>query len=171
MKRLSTAIALAVLAMLAVPSAAFAYGEPTGPNTVVTGGSGEYVFENIPIDITDVSVSIDGPGDAVLSGLVTRVYAVTGGTVTVKAIFPVTGTYTLTGTGTGAVSGTFTNSLSIAAIVRPADSGSLGATGVDAAPYLWFGGGAIILGVAVVLVLASGRRRREIPSRDRVTKA
>lgn len=160
MKRLSTALALGVLVALAVPAPAFAYGEPTGPNTVVTGGSGEYVFENIPPDIPDVTVSVDGPGNVVLSGLVSRVYSVTGGIVTVKVVFPVTGDYTITGTGTGSVSGTFTHSLDVSAIVRPADSGALGATGFDAAPYLWFGGGAVVLGVAVVLVLASGRRRR-----------
>lgn len=160
MKKLFTTLALAVVAALAVASPALAYGEPTGPNTVAIGGSTQYTFENIPSDIPSIDVSVDGPGDVILSGLVTRTYAVSGGTATISVLFPVSGAYTITGTGTGPLSGSFTHSLTVQAVVRSPDSGSLSSTGVDVMPVVWFGGGAVLLGVAILVILLSSRRSR-----------
>ncbi|HEY0229019.1 MAG TPA: hypothetical protein VGC05_22050 [Mycobacterium sp.] len=57
--------------------------------------------------------------------------------------------------------GRFVDTQSVTAVV-PARSG-LPATGVDAAPYLWFGGGLLALGIALVVVLAVVRRSRKAP--------
>lgn len=160
MKRLFAGIASATLVLLALSAGpALAYGEPTGPNRVAVGGSGTYVFENIPSDISTIDVAVDGPGDALLVGLVTRSYPVVEGIATVRIVFPVTGAYVVTGTGTGPSSGSFSHTLTVEATVATADDGDpLAPTGVDAAPYLWFGGGALALGVAILLILRSGRR-------------
>jgi LPXTG-motif cell wall-anchored protein len=63
--------------------------------------------------------------------------------------------------------GTFNDTVSLAVAAVPADttgsasgSGSLPSTGVDATPYVWFGGGLLALGAGLVSVLAYVRRSK-----------
>jgi LPXTG-motif cell wall-anchored protein len=48
--------------------------------------------------------------------------------------------------------------LTIAAVPADTASGALPSTGVDATPYVWFGGGLLLLGAGLVSVLAFVRR-------------
>jgi LPXTG-motif cell wall-anchored protein len=56
--------------------------------------------------------------------------------------------------------GAFQDSIELAIAGVPADtaSGALPSTGVDATPYVWFGGGLLLLGAGLVSVLAFVRR-------------
>jgi LPXTG-motif cell wall-anchored protein len=65
--------------------------------------------------------------------------------------------------------GTFNDSVSLELAAVPVDtagagsatgSGSLPSTGVDATPYVWFGGGLLVLGAGLVSVLAYVRRSK-----------
>jgi LPXTG-motif cell wall-anchored protein len=68
--------------------------------------------------------------------------------------------------------GTFNDTVELAVAAVPADtaagaatgtgstSGSLPSTGVDATPYVWFGGGLLVLGAGLVSVLAYVRRSK-----------
>lgn len=62
--------------------------------------------------------------------------------------------------------GTFTDAVELAVAAVPADtaagaaSGALPSTGVDATPYVWFGGGLLVLGAGLVSVLAYVRRSK-----------
>jgi LPXTG-motif cell wall-anchored protein len=65
--------------------------------------------------------------------------------------------------------GTFNDAVSLEVAAVPADtaagssasgSGSLPSTGVDATPYVWFGGGLLVLGAGLVSVLAYVRRSK-----------
>lgn len=55
--------------------------------------------------------------------------------------------------------GTFSDTRTITAVV--ASTSGLAHTGVDTAPYVWFGGGLLALGIALVAVLAVMRRSRK----------
>ncbi|MFW8745593.1 hypothetical protein [Mesorhizobium japonicum] len=163
MKRLLIAAALALVVVGATAAPALAYGEPAGPSRVAPGGSGSYTFENIPTDVPTIDVSVSGPGDVVLAGLVSRTYSVSNGVADVHITFPVTGVYTLTGTGSGPTSGSFSHSLTVTAVVAPADARSgLPSTGIDILPYLWFGGGALALGVGFIVMAVAIRRRAHV---------
>jgi hypothetical protein len=161
MKRLFIAAALALAAVAVTAAPAFAYGEPAGPARVATGGAADYTFENIPADVPTLDISVDGPGAVTLAALVSRTYTVTSGVVTIHITFPIKGDYVVTGTGTGPLSGTFSHSVTVTAIVPAPDSGGgLPATGVDVVPYLWFGSGAVGLGIAFVVMMVVIRRPR-----------
>lgn len=63
--------------------------------------------------------------------------------------------------------GTFNDAVSLEVAAVPADtaagssaSGALPSTGVDATPYVWFGGGLLVLGAGLVSVLAYVRRSK-----------
>jgi hypothetical protein len=57
---------------------------------------------------------------------------------------------TVTATGTG-----FSNSIAVTATIAPAD---LAATGINPTSFVWFGGGILALGLALVVVLMAVRR-------------
>ncbi|MCU1513639.1 MAG: cell wall anchor protein [Microbacteriaceae bacterium] len=148
MKKIFVAAAIALAAVLIPATAANAYGEISGPNAVSTGGSGTYVEENIPAGVTSVDFTVTGPGEAILSASISK--TVVNGTATINAVFPVSGVYTVTATGTG-----FTNSIAVTATIAPAD---LASTGINPTSFVWFGGGILALGLALVVVLMVIRR-------------
>jgi hypothetical protein len=49
-------------------------------------------------------------------------------------------------------------SVTVNVVTAPADT--IAMTGADAAPFLWFGGGLVVLGAALVATLAVLRRNR-----------
>jgi LPXTG-motif cell wall-anchored protein len=78
-----------------------------------------------------------------------------GFTIKLPTSAPAGSTYTL------AVSvGEFNDAKTLATVTVPADTaaGALPSTGVDATPYVWFGGGLLLLGAGLVSVLAFVRR-------------
>jgi len=58
--------------------------------------------------------------------------------------------------------GAFNDVKTLATVTVPADTaaGALPSTGVDATPYVWFGGGLLLLGAGLVSVLAFVRRSK-----------
>lgn len=156
-KTLATAL-LAGAMLLAVPTTAHAYGEAVPGTDTSVGTSTTITFGNFPSGTEDVTVVVDGPGVATLAALsAPKTYAVSpSGTITVTASFPASGTYTFT--LTDADTGATLNTLAVTATV--ADSDGLADTGFDAAPYLWFGGGTLALGTALIVVLSIVRRNR-----------
>ena len=169
-------IALAILAIFAVPAAANAAGYvPAGNITVsgnaVAGGTVIIVFgDGAFAGSENVSFAVSGAGTVTLSAFkaatVTLVKQATpAGSATVNVTLPQNATGTYSVTATGLTSGTI-GTASIT--VRAADSagaattgGGLAGTGYDAPVLLiWAAGGALLLGIALVVVLTIVRRQR-----------
>lgn len=168
LRQLVAAGALIVVATL-TPVAAHAYGEPSGPTTVTVGTSTTLTLQNLPSEYDDepdgILVSVDGPGDAVLAGLVTRAYTSSSGAVSISISFPTAGSYTvgISNNPSAPVSGApaFSDSFTMTAEAAAAPGDSLPETGVNLVPFLWFGGGLVLLGFALVVMLAVVRSSRE----------
>ena len=162
MKRILAALALAATAVLALPTAAFAYGEVAGPSSATSGASATYTATNVPGGVTSVDFAVDGPGDVTLAGLVTTTKPVVAGAASVTVAFPSTGTYTVTASG-GAGPTAFSNTITVAVTTPAADDGlpNTGST-LDAAPIFWFGGGLLLLGGLAVGVFATVRRSNKV---------
>ena len=76
-------------------------------------------------------------------------------TIKLPTSAPAGSTYSLT-----VAVGEFNDVKTLATVTVPADTaaGALPSTGVDATPYVWFGGGLLLLGAGLVSVLAFVRR-------------
>ena len=170
-------IALAILAIFAVPAAANAAGYvPAGNITVsgnaVAGGTVIIVFgDGSFAGSENVSFAVSGAGTVTLSAFkaatVTLVKQATpAGSASVSVTFPQNATGTYSVTATGLTSGTIgTASITIAAadsVAGASDTGGgLAGTGYDAPVLLiWAAGGALLLGIALVVVLNIVRRQR-----------
>ncbi|MDQ1129371.1 LPXTG cell wall anchor domain-containing protein [Microbacterium sp. SORGH_AS_0888] len=158
------AVAVAIVALVAAPAAAFAY-TPVAPGGTITVAPGTPTTVGISgfQDSETVTFTIDGPTSATLALVKTIVSgptspkAVSGGTAQVTVTLPsnASGTYTLTGTGTAS------GAKSVA--VTPSGNGTLPATGVDSASLMgvWVGGGVLLLGGLAVTVFAVRRQRQD----------
>jgi hypothetical protein len=176
-KKTLAVIALAVLAVFAVPAAANAAGYVPDGNIVVSGAptpGGTVVVDFTGGSFTpgeDVSFAVTGSGTATLSVLkagtatIVKPASSTGAaSVNVKLPAAATGSYTTTATGlTSGTVGTATLT------VVSADSGTtdtttgtgLASTGYNTPVLLiWAAAGALLLGIALVVVLSFVRRRR-----------
>lgn len=157
MKKLLATVALVAVAVLLPAHAANAYGDVSGPSAAAPGSSYTYEVTDLPTN-GDVTLTVDGPGDVTIVGLITSDPKTPTGSgpysTSFLVTFPSTGTYTLAASQ-GRV---FIDSLAIDVTAAPSDG--LAATGVDATPYLWFGGGLLALGVALVTVLTVVRRNK-----------
>lgn len=171
-KTIATA-ALAVLAILAAPTAASAYvvdGSVTVSDS--TPSPGEAVTVNIAAGSFDggepVVFSVTGEGSVTLAALRTAVETVSktktadaNGAASVVVTLPAnaSGTYTLTATGQ-----TSGNIATVSLTVAAADAGAgavLPRTGGEL-PFavIWIAGGALVLGVVLVAVLGLRRRNQ-----------
>jgi hypothetical protein len=157
MKRSLAVIALALVGVLALPVSANAYGTVGGPSSAAIGASADYTFQNIPVTTPSIQITVDGPGDATLAGIVTITKPQVGGAATVNVTFPTAGKYTVSGTDGGG----YFASISVNIAAAPADSG-LPNTGSDPAPILWFGGGLLLLGGLAVGVFTAVRRSGKV---------
>jgi hypothetical protein len=178
LKKTFAVIALAVLAVFAVPVAANAAGYVPASNvrvsgSVTAGAALDVIFADGsfggPGTGEDVSFAVSGSGSATLSTFkaatmttVKSTGAQGGVTLTVTLPTDATGSYTVT--GTGLTSGTVgTATLTVAAPdAGAANTGDNPAsTGFDASVLLiWSAVGALLLGAALVIVLSIVRRRR-----------
>lgn len=178
-KKALAGIALAVLAIFAVPAAAQAY-VPTPPAgvTITAGGTVTVTFSGFAAN-EPVSFTLTGEfaASATFASVVTAVEtspafvknADAAGTVPVTVTLPknATGTYTLTATGLN--SGALANT-TITVVSDGSGSGSGSGTGstgglpntgaMDPTLGIWAGSGLLALGAAFVIVLTVVRRQK-----------
>ena len=183
-KKSFAAIALAVLAVFAVPAAANAAGYVPDGNIVVSGDiepgatvtvaftAGSFT-PGEPVSFTLTGENAAGATLATFKSVVNSqslVKTATGtGAVALDVTLPTNASGTYTTTATGLTSGTVgTASLTVAAADSATGAGTgtsvgggLASTGYNA-PMLaiWGGAGALLLGVALVVVLGVVRRQR-----------
>ncbi|MBC7517328.1 MAG: hypothetical protein H7248_00325 [Microbacteriaceae bacterium] len=184
-KTTTAAISLVIVALLAVPTAAFATDYVPAQNVTTSGP----VVAGAPVDVAfapgsfagDESVRFvvvgDGP-EAQLAVLKARSTAsltkqAHGGAVTIKVTIPVGATGTYTTTATGVTSGRVaTAALAVAPVDSAASTGgkaldstggkALASTGVSPITMLlmWAAGGVLLLGIALLIVRVAVRRQR-----------
>jgi hypothetical protein len=174
-KKSFAAILIAIAAVFAMPLAANAAGYVPAANVTVsdsTPAPGQTVNVNFAngsyTNGENVNVGVTGNGTATVAIVkaatvtITKAASATG-SLTVAVTLPAnaTGTYTLTATGV-----TSGNVGTAVLTVTAADAGGLAATGADF-PFLmvWTAGGALLLGVALLLVLTVVRRQRAVSAR------
>ncbi|GAA1706959.1 hypothetical protein GCM10009808_26220 [Microbacterium sediminicola] len=162
MKSLRTKIAavvIAVVALVAAPTAAMAYTPvPSGgtSTTIPQGGSATFLFEEFTTGTVTYTLTGEGITGANIAAVKTAVTSASvskaaGETVTVTLPTDATGTYTLVGTqGATSVSVTIT--------------AAIASTGFDAGSMLgvWIGGGVLLLGGVLVTVFAARRERQTV---------
>ncbi|TDW29778.1 sortase [Cryobacterium psychrophilum] len=177
-KKTFAVIALAVLAIFAVPAAANAVGyvpeDKVAVNGSATAGAAlDVIFADGsfggPGTGERVSFAVSGRGSATLSNFkaatVTTVKSTDAqGAVTLTVTLPTdaTGSYTVTGTGlTSGTVGAATLTVASADAGAGTTGDNLAATGFDV-PFLliWSAAGALLLGTALVIVLNIVRRQR-----------
>ena len=170
-KKTFAAIALAVLAVFAVPAAANAAGYVPEANVTVSGAV--VAGQSTDVNIADgsftggesVIVSVTGEGSATLSAFKAATVSITktatsAGAASVTVTLPTnaTGTYTVTATG---VTSQNVATASLTVTAADAGAGNLAATGFATPVVLiWAAGGALLLGLALVVVLTLVRRQR-----------
>ncbi|PJJ55548.1 hypothetical protein [Compostimonas suwonensis] len=162
-KKAFAAVVLAILAIFAVPAAANAAGyTPSAPSATTTvGGSTTLTFTGFPANVPSTATAPDAVTLAVFKATTLSKPTNADGAVSYTASATAPGTYTITVTAGGVTAvGTLT--------VAPADAGSgsgggggLPSTGYDAPVLIiWAAGGALALGIALVVVLGIVRRQR-----------
>lgn len=177
-KKTFATIALAVLAVFAVPAAANAAGYVPESSVVVSGTVAPGA--TVAVAFTEgsftagesVSFAVTGSGTATLSVVKAATVSLTksatsAGAASVNVVLPADATGTYTTTATGLTSGTVgTAAISLPAADAAAGSGAsanggLASTGYDA-PMLviWAAAGALLLGVALMVALTVVRRQR-----------
>jgi len=165
MKKILAVAAISGALVLGPAAAALAYSAPAGPNQAAPNSVADYTFSDVPG--AGLNVTVDGPGTAKLASATSRTLAVVNRSVTAHIAFPSqVGTYVITGSNDRG----YSTSISVK-VVDPtadvqlathalADAGdpSLASTGLDAAPYVVAGVGAIALG-GLAIGLVAWRRR------------
>lgn len=154
-KKFLTALAVAVVGVLLPATVAHAYGALSGPNTATVGSLYTYHVTGLPTD-ADVTLNVSGPAEVSFSPAATQSKTPVAGATSFGVTFPAAGTYVFTASQPENTVGTLTVTVSAASV--PSDS--MPNTGADATPYLWFGGGLLVLGIALVTVLTAIRRGR-----------
>ncbi|MDR5701485.1 hypothetical protein [Agromyces aerolatus] len=166
--------AIAVVALFAAPAAANAYGEqPPVVETVEAGEAVALSFTGLPPNTPSTAVAPDAVTLAILKAGTASKPTDASGSVTYSASATIPGTYTITvtagqaiatatltvvpadGTGAGPGAGDGSGSGS-----GGSADGGLPSTGVDPVLFVWIGGGALLLGAALVVVLSTVRRAR-----------
>ena len=168
--RLIATLAVAGALVLGAQTAAFA-DDYTGAVNSVAGAPGAVITYSATD--TDLAAGVVGTAsltgtlaeeEAVITPASTKVATVVSGangdinfTVKLPTSAPVGSVYTL-----DVIVGTFQDAKTLTITGVPVDSAAAGSalpsTGVDATPYVWFGGGLLVLGAALVSVLAFVRR-------------
>lgn len=163
-KQLFAGAALAALAVFAFAGPAHGANEYTGSlssNTAAPGATLSYTAANTGFPDTEATVTVDP--DVVFLAANTATYT-TSSTGALNFSFQLPGTaaigqtFVMTVTA-GEGAGNFEDTETITIVALPADDGTA-LTGVDPAPYLWFGIGLVVLGAGVLGVLVVSRRNR-----------
>ena len=149
------AVAAIAGAMVVAPLAASAstYGSLAGPNTAPAGAPISFLID--PFTATYGEVTVTGPSTvSILSAATTTdiVYP-SGGVLSFEVDAPTPGDYTISVTTS---EDEFVGSETITVVAATEDE--LGETGFDGAALIWFGGGALALGVALVVTMSIVRR-------------
>lgn len=174
-KKTLAALALALLAVFAVPAAANAAGYVPESNVVVSGSA----TPSSPVYISfaaasftpgeQVSYSVTGEGTATLAivkaataSLVKS--ATSDGAASVVVTLPANATGTYTTTATGLTSGNVgTAAITVAAAdsgAAAADDKGLASTGFAGSALIFWAAGLLLAGIALVVVLSVVRRQR-----------
>ncbi|GAA1510602.1 hypothetical protein BJ978_000138 [Agromyces terreus] len=166
-RKILATVAVAAAALIAVPAAAHA--EPTGyvgqgtDLTLEVGEVGTMVFSGLTPSTPSTATADDLVVLAVLKASTASRPTDASGTVSYDMSSNTPGTYTITATaGESVATGTLT--VVPAEPSTPADSSSSGIaeTGYDMPVlWLWIGGGALLLGAALIVVLTTVRRSRD----------
>ncbi|QEO13664.1 hypothetical protein FLP10_03930 [Agromyces intestinalis] len=164
-RKIFATVAVAAAVLLAAPATATAQEGGTGyvgqgTNVTLTVGQvGTMTFTGLAPSSPSTATAPDAVTLAVLKASTASRPTDATGTVSYQVSSNTPGTYTITATaGQYVATGTLT--------VVPADtparaSGSLSGTGFDLPVlWLWIGGGALILGAALIVVLTTVRRSR-----------
>lgn len=174
-KTFVAAALLIVAAAIAMPAAAYAdpYAGALSDNSAAPGSTITYSPDTgNPNTSGDAALSGETDGSPVGGSIEQAVYGVAAsghfvtsstGHLTLRIKLPTNAhrgsTFSLAvNAGTFHASPAFT----IASPISP--SAALSFTGFNALPYIWFGGGLVALGAALVIVLGVVRRNRRIPS-------
>jgi hypothetical protein len=174
-KKMFAVIALAILAIFAVPAAANAAGYVPQDSITVSGASAAGATVTVTFGHgafghgADVTFGVTGAGKpatlsvfkAATATLVNTADA--NGNVNLNVTLPTdaSGSYTITGTDTFGTVGTATLTVPTADGGLANTGGKLAHTGYDAPMLLiWGAAGALLLGVALVVVLGIVRRQR-----------
>ncbi|MCU1404851.1 MAG: cell wall anchor protein [Glaciihabitans sp.] len=179
---MATAVVAAAL-VLGAQTSAFAYAPPVTPNTGAakaiapysSGPTGEApgtpAVVTLDGELAQEQASISLASLYTSSGLAVDANGELNVAVTLPVDAPLGSVYTL-----DVSAGAFRDSAIIVATAAPADGGVVGvpvastggskpgalaSTGVDATPYVWFGGGLLVLGAGLVSALAFVRRGRK----------
>lgn len=167
LRKILAGAAIAFAALLATPAAANAAGYGgQGPDLVTAPGEAvTLTFSGLPANTPSTAVAPDAVTLAILKAGTASKPTDASGSVSYVASATIPGTYTITVTA-GQVVATATLT------VAPTDAGAPGAgpggsaddglasTGVDPVLFVWIGGGALVLGAALVVVLSTVRRAR-----------
>ena len=172
-KRVVATSVLAAALVLGGSGAAMAaeYPSEVSDNTVTAGGTITFSAQSGEAAGTTVSISLDGllaleEGSITTASVLTATSTVAAGGaidfgVTLPTSVPVGTTYTLAVAADDGIGAPFSAVESLAVAALPADAADgdeLASTGFDATPYVWFGGGLLLLGAGLVSVLAFVRR-------------
>jgi LPXTG-motif cell wall-anchored protein len=167
--RLIATVAVAGALVLGAQTSAFA-ADYTGAVTSTTAAPGAVITysatdTDLPAGVTGTA-SLTGnlaAEEAVITPASTKTATVVSGengdinfTIKLPTSAPAGSTYTLE-----VAAGSFNDAKTLTVAAVPADTAAgsaLPSTGVDATPYVWFGGGLLVLGAALVSVLAFVRR-------------
>ncbi|GAA1962122.1 hypothetical protein [Agromyces allii] len=160
-RKILATVAVVAAALIGAPAAAQAAGGAgyTGQGTNVTltvGEVGTITFSGLPPNTPSTATAPDAVTLAVLKAATASRATDASGSVSFQVSSNTPGTYTITDTaGDWVATGTLT--------VVPADSasGGIATTGYDAPVlWIWIGAGALLLGVALVVVMTTVRRAR-----------
>lgn len=154
-------MAAALLAAPVAASAAGYGGQGPATVTVVAGEAATLTFTDLPPNTPSTAVAPDAVTLAILKAGTASKPTDAAGSVTYTASATTPGTYTVTVTA-GQTVATATLTVVAADSAGSSDSGGggLAETGVDPVLFVWIGAGALALGAALVVVLATVRRAR-----------
>jgi hypothetical protein len=151
------------LLVVGFSSPAFAQNPYTGgmsSNTATPGAVVTYSVATTGFPSTEALASITPDAEFLAANSATYTTSASGGltfSVRIPAAATPGSTFTLT-VNAGAGAEAFADTESITILALPADDGTALTGVVDPVPYLWFGGGLLALGIAVIVVLSVLRR-------------
>ncbi|QAY74707.1 sortase [Agromyces protaetiae] len=162
LRKILATFAVAAAVLVAAPIAANAdeYPEQGTPATVAPGEVAQLGFSGLPANTPATASAPDAVTLSIIKASTLTRSTDANGAVTFGASATQPGTYTITVTAGGE---TATATLTVLPADSSGDAGSdsgLPHTGVDPVLWVWIGGGALLLGAALVIVLTTVRRNR-----------
>lgn len=159
-KKIIASVMLAAAAVLVSTSAAWGYTGATGSNTAAPGATVTYTTPNTgEAPATPAIITVTPNVDNLAGASLITWHVAADQTVNYSFKIPATAT-----NGevfhTTVTAGAFTGDYAVTVVVASA-SGGLAFTGSTPGPYLWFGGGLLALGIALISVLTIVRRSRK----------